>query len=143
MAASPDIRPLGPADNARVELDKLLRTPHKGDGRRISFMSKKTTSPPAWATPPQLLFRLFTGGDRRGPAGTGGDRGGPGGPQGTGRDGGHRQDGPGDQPGGGITSGHIFLLGEPGCPTEITVCMCVPLRLESTPWATSGMRAMT
>ena len=54
MAASPDLRALGPADNARVELDKLLRTPHKGDARRISFMSKETTSPPAWATPPQL-----------------------------------------------------------------------------------------
>ena len=35
-AMSPDLRPLGPADDARVELDKLLRTPHKDGARRIT-----------------------------------------------------------------------------------------------------------
>ena len=51
---SPDLRALGPADDARVELDKLLRTPHKDGARRISIMSQETPSPAGCKLSPQL-----------------------------------------------------------------------------------------
>ena len=54
MAMSPDLRALGPADDARVELDKLLRTPHKDGARRITFMSQETPSPAGCKLSPQL-----------------------------------------------------------------------------------------
>ena len=54
MAMSPDLRALGPADDARAELDKLLRTPHKDGARCISFMSQETPSPAGCKLSPQL-----------------------------------------------------------------------------------------
>ena len=51
---SPGLWALGPADDARVELDKLLRTPHKDGARCISFMSQETPSPAGCKLSPQL-----------------------------------------------------------------------------------------
>ncbi len=51
---SPGLWALGPADDARAELDKLLRTPHKDGARRISFMSQETPSPAGCKLSPQL-----------------------------------------------------------------------------------------